>query len=409
MSRSPLFAFVAVLLLVAVALPVFAEESADICVGGGLVARLRDRGSFASIRDRAASVDKNICEVVSNKDTQHPMVIVRQKNKLWTVYAWDIAVVSVTPAEARLNGLAERRLAENWAENLRLRLPKATPCSKLPPEMLGYKPAKPAAGAVTAKPKAAQPPVKTVVAKAGAIKPVAVKPLATKPVAKQVAAKPLPMQIAAKPAAPVARPASAMTGNETGAVLLIVDALRTSRDLNDQDWTAEKETIAKNLYNDLSFYLTGKGSAPKASAAAAPVKVTAVARPAAKPVAKPAPKTVVVTAKPVVKPVAKPVVKPLAAKPVAKPVAGAPKPVASAVRSADASMAKVPQKNRIRAKFAASKEAYDKLAASDPEAAAQVSAMLAASRQSFAYGNFDESEKQVDAALSTLGVTYQGQ
>lgn len=407
MSRSLLLLFVTVLLL-AVALPLLAQETADIAVGGGLVARLRDRGSFASVRDRAASIDKTLCDVISNKDTLHPMVTVKPKGKLWTVYAWEIAVMSVYPAEAKVNGLSEKKLAENWADNLRVRLPKATPCSKLPPEMLGYKPAKPGT-AVAAKPTAAQPPVKTVTAKpAAAAKPVAAKPAAAKPV--MVAIKP----VATTPA----KPASTMTGNETGAMLLIVDALRTARDMNDQDWAAGKETMAKNLYSDLSYYLTGKGAAPKLPVATAPKKATVVAKPAvikpvaAKPVAKPATKPVVAAkpaapAKPVVaatKPVAKPVV--AAAKPVAKPAA---KPVVASTKPADVSMAKVPQKNRIREKFAAAKEPYDKLAATDPQAAAQVSAMLAASRQSFAYGNFDDAEKQVDEALAALGVAPKAQ
>ena len=42
----------------------------------------------------------------------------------------------------------------------------------------------------------------------------------------------------------------------------------------------------------------------------------------------------------------------------------------------------------------------------DPDAAEPINAMLAASRQAFAYGNFDEAEKQVDAALAALGVSF---
>jgi hypothetical protein len=308
--------------------------------------------------------------------------------------------MNVYPAEAKINGVSEKVLAERWAKNLETRLPKATPCSKLPPSMLGY--GKPAAGAVAAKPTAAQAPVKSATAKpVVAVKVAAVKPVAAKP----AVAKPV---FVSTPA----RPVSTMTGNESGALLLIVDALRTSRELNDQDWAAQKESLAKSLYSDLSYYLTGKGAAPSVTIVA-PVKPAAkpVAKPAAKPVAKPAAKPVVAVTKPVVKPVVKPATKPVVAvtKPVVKPVVKpATKPVA-VVKPADASMVKVPQKNRIRAKFAASKSAYDKLAASDPQAAAQVSALLSASRQAFAYGNFDESEKQVDAALSTLGVTFTGQ
>ncbi|MGE5531384.1 MAG: hypothetical protein ACM3VW_04615 [Bacteroidota bacterium] len=389
MSRAFLMTLLVSVLLLAMALPLLAQETADIAIGGGLVARLRDAGSFATVRERAANVDQKLNNVVSNKDTQHPLVLAKLNGKLWTVYAWDIAVVSVMPAEAKANGMTEKALAERWAKSLETLLPKATPCSKLPPEQLGYK----ANGkTVAAKPTAAQPPVKV-----ASTKPIAM------PVAKPAAAKPATAVVAQN------RPVSTMTGGESGAMLLIVDALGTGRDMNDQDWAAQKESLAKNLYNDLSYYLTGKGTTPK-------LTVTAPVKPVAKPVAakpvtvvtKPAAKPVTVVAKPTA---AKPAAKPVAAtKPAAKPVAATTKPVAkpvvAAVKPADASMVKVPQKNRIRAKFAAAKAPYDKIAASDPALAGQVSDMLAASRSAFAYGKFDESEKQVDAALAALGVNF---
>jgi hypothetical protein len=391
MSRSLLLTLLVSVFLLAIALPLLAQETADIAIGGGLVARLRDPGSFATVRERAANVDQKLNNVVSNKDTQHPYVVAKLNGKLWTVYAWDIAVVSVMPSEAKANGMTEKALAERWAKSLETLLPKATPCSKLPPEQLGYKPA---GKGVAVKPTAAQPPVKV-----ASTKPVAM------PVAKPAAAKPAAVVVAQT------RPASTMTGGETGAMLLIIDALRTARDMNDQDWAAQKEPLAKNLYNDLSYYLTGKGAVPSVTVTA-PVKPVAKPVAAAKPIAvvtKPAAKPVTVVAKPAAatKPAAKPVA---ATKPLAKPVATATKPVAkpvtTAVKPVDASMVKVPQKNRIRAKFAAAKAPYDKIAASDPALAAQVSDLLAASRSAFAYGKFDESEKQVDAALAALGVTF---
>lgn len=381
MSRSFLLTLLVSVLLLAVALPLLAQETADIALGGGLVARLRDRGTFPSVRERAAAVDKSLCDVVSNKDTQHPQVSLKQKGAAWTVYAWDVAVLSATATEAKANGLTERQLAAMWAANLKTQLPKATPCSKLPPEMLGYKPAPKASTTVTAKPLAAKPPVRTA------------QTVITKPVPKPVV-KPV-----TKVVTPVStRPVSTMTGNESGALLLIVDALRTSRELNDQDWAAQKESLAKGLYGDLSYYVTGKGVAPKLPATA-PVKVTAVVKPSAKPV--------VAVKRPVTKPLVKPVV--TVKKPGTKPVVTATKPVAAVKSATDPSMVKVPQKNRIRAKFAAAKAPFDKLQASDPEAAARVSTMLTASRQAFAYGNFDEAEKQADDALSALGVTFTGQ
>jgi hypothetical protein len=185
------------LLATALVLPVFAQETADVAVGGGLVARLRDPGAFASVAERVANVDQKIVEILTAKDTQHPQVSVKQKGNLWTVYAWDIPVVAVYPAEAKTNKMTEKQLALLWAKNLSRQLPKATPCSKLPPDQLGYgkKPAPTVtttttpAVSVTAKPTAAQPP-------AGSAKPVitAVKPATTAP--KPVVATPKPVNTA---------------------------------------------------------------------------------------------------------------------------------------------------------------------------------------------------------------------
>ncbi|MCE5240480.1 hypothetical protein LLH23_18630 [bacterium] len=403
----------AALLALALVLPVFAQETADVCVGGGLVARLRDRGAFATVAERVANVDQKIVEVVSSKDTQHPQVTVKQKGSLWTVYAWDIPVVAVYPAEAKTNKMTEKQLAQLWAKNLTQQLPKATPCSKLPPSQLGYgaKPGttvtastKPGTAAV-AKPAAAKPP-------AGAAKPAITNPAAKPPttvVVKPATTTPKPAAVKPKPAA--AKPV-AFVGNENGAELLIVDAMRTVREMNAEDWTARKESAARELYSNLLYYLTGQGTPPRVGAATAPVTATTKPATVTKPaVTKPATKPAAATTKPpTTKPAttaAKPATKPATTTATTKP-ATTPKPAATAAATptTDPSMAKVPQKNRWRAKFAAAKPAYDKLAASDPEAAKPINAMLAASRQAFAYGKFDEAEQQVDAALAALGVTF---
>lgn len=350
--------------LLAVALPLLAAQTADIALGGGLVARIREKGNFPSIEARAAHIDKQLVEVVSNEDTLHPQVSLKQdKSRRWTVYAWETPIISVFPAEAKANGLSEKQMGAIWAANLKRQLPLATPCSKLPPEMLGYgKPgaAKPAAAAQNAAPKTV-PASNTVM----------------------VAQNPTPAATAA-----TTKPTTApVTGaSESGALLLIVDALRTAREMDEQSWVAGKESLARNLYADLSYYLTGKGTPPPPSApkpAATTAKPTTVTAPVAKPATAPAPAA-----------------KPAAAAPTPKPASA----TAAAAPKTDPSMAKVPQKNRIRAKFAQAKPAYDKLVASDPEAAKAVSELLAGSRQAFAKGDFDESERLVDEALKALGV-----
>lgn len=385
MSRSSILSLTIALLMLVITVPLFAQATADIALGGGLVARLRDKGPFASVDQRAASVEKKICDIVSYKDTLHPQVSTKQVNGLWTVYAWDVAVFTVYPAEAKANGLTEKALSTRWADTLREQLPKATPCSKLPPEMLGYgkKPATPATP-LAAKPAPAAVPVK---------------PVTTAPTASVALTDPAPVKVAAtkpvaiKPVTPASE--TALQGSESGAMLLIVDAMRAAREMNDQDWSANKEKLAKDLYVNLSYYLTGKGIEPK---------------PATTPVTKPAPVSVPKpsTAKPVsatVQPPAKPVATvptPVKTGPTAKVVA--PKVVAPAPKP-DASTARVPQKNRIREKLLAAKDPLDKLEQTDPETAKSVSALVSASRQAYAAGKFDEAEQQIDEALTALGVT----
>ena len=369
-------------------LPLLAQQTAEIAIGGGLVARIRDKGSFPSVQARAAHIDKQLVEVVSSKDTLHPLVTLKlNKAKLWTVYAWNTEIMSVYPAEAQANGLTDKQMGARWAANLKQRLPLATPCSKLPPEMLGYakpgtKPgAKPGAVATT-KPARPRGPAITV----------------------NVAA--------AVPAATDGSPTVIPTGSgatESGAMLLIVDAMRTARELDEQAWVVQKEQMARSLYGDLSYYVTGKGALPALPATTTVKPASSGARPV-KPVAKPVatkPATTPLVAKPGT--ASAPTTKPVVA---TKPPTGK-KPVqVTATRPAttvDPSMVRVPQKNRIRGKFALVKPAYDKLVASDPSAAKPVGDLLADSRNAFARGDFDESERQADEALKTLGVEYQGQ
>jgi hypothetical protein len=366
MRRSAWTTLIVLVVLVAVAAPLWAADTAEIQVGGGLVARLRDKGSSPTVELRAAEVDKVITEIISTKDTQHPVITIRVHKGLWRVYAWNLEVLSVYAGDAKANHMTEKAIAESWAKNLRLRLPLSTPVSKLPPDQLRPAPA-------GTKPPLPTPPPAPVKPATTATAPTGTKPPISKPATTTTA----PLTTGAKP-----------VGNESGALLLIIDALRTAREMNEQDWTTHKEHLARELYANLSYYLTGKGVPPKLPAL----------KPPAKPAAKPKGKHPAVKPTKPTKPV-KPASKPLTTKPpVVKPVA--PKP------AADASTARVPQKARIRDKFTLAKDPYDKLVISNPEAAKVIDQQLKASRQSFAKGDFDEAERLIDGALQGLGVTY---
>ena len=70
----------------------------------------------------------------------------------------------------------------------------------------------------------------------------------------------------------------------------------------------------------------------------------------------------------------------------------------------DPAYAKVPQKNRIKAKFALIQDPYLALVASDPEAAASISGLLKAARAGRAAEKFDACESYLDHAIRLLGI-----
>jgi hypothetical protein len=178
-------------------------------------------------------------------------------------------------------------------------------------------------------------------------------------------------------------PGGPATGSEAvprDAVLLAMDAFSIIRMLDEKDYEARKAEVAENLCRNLRPFLVG-GKAQ----AVPPAPVSGHAgggRSVRQAVHGP---TRVIGAPPahVVKP---------------KPPGGmGPKPAGSAY-------AKVAQKQRIRAKFAAADAPFKKLQAADPAQAAMVAELLKASRAAFAKGQFDASESYVDHALRLLGV-----
>jgi len=118
-------------LLIGLCLPLAAQDTVDICIANGVVARIRDAGPYPSVRDRAAAIDKVIVDVISKRDTEHPQITLREDNGVWTIYAWDAKLMGVHQGEATANGLTPKQLGQVWAKNIRERFPLATPVSKM--------------------------------------------------------------------------------------------------------------------------------------------------------------------------------------------------------------------------------------------------------------------------------------
>jgi len=337
-----------------------AEEPESIYVANVKVITIRDKGTYHSTRERAIAIEEAIVTVISTQDTQHPQVTVKQKGADWSVYSGNVCVVTVSAAEAQANGVPAKSLAAIWARNLKENLPKATPCSKMPASTFQPKP-----GATAAAPAGAGTPPKP--------KPAApVKPVET-PVAPVAPVPTGPVPVAEGP------PAVAAVG---APLLLVRGAFEIARSLPEEEFSAKRDEMANHLIADLTPFITGK------------VANSATAAPPTPRVVTPTPELPVVTPKPVT-PAPKPAVTPAAPKPDA--TAGGEKP-------GDPSREKVPQKNRIREKLEQAREPYLALKKEDPQAAKPVDALLAACRNAFALGNFDQSEQYADSALALLGV-----
>ncbi len=361
--RQGLITAVVVALLLAVCLPLLAQDSAEICIANGIVARIRDKGPYESVEARAAVIDKAIVEVISRYDTEHPQVSLKQKDGIWTVYCWDMAVIGVYPVEAEANNLPAKQLGQLWVQNFRVRLPLATPVSKM----------KDPFGGKTATP---TPP-------AGTSTPIPSTALTTVPDRTNTPTTP-----------PAVEPATTEIP-ESAALLLIIDALRIGRSLNEDEWIDQREQIARNLLHNLSRFIAGKPITVGEPTTAAATTSTVAPSLDITPVTPP---TSVVTLEPTTEPsTGAPATAP-ATRPATKPA------VSTGPHAGDPSYAKVPQKQRIGRKFDAVKEPFYKLQASDPGSSEAVNEMLKASRKHFAAGEFDLSEQYVDQALQALGV-----
>ena len=350
-------------LLVAICLPLLAQETADICIANGIVARIRDKGPHDSVHDRMAAIDKAIVDVISNQDSEHPQVSLKQKDGIWTVYCWDAPVIRVYKAEAEANNLTEKQLGMIWVKNFRDRLPLATPVSKMDDPFGG------------AKPKPVEKPAETIAT----------------------------VSSTTPPAGETQPTVTADTGPipQSAALLLIIDALRISRALTEDEWIDKREQIARNLLDNMTRFLSGKPM----QAATQPVKP--------EPAAPVTPPTTVIgeetkpepsTGAPTTPAETKPTPETTPATTTTTTTTVTPAPPATGEHAGDPNYARVPQKERSGRKFDALQEPYQKLRADDPEAGKAVAKLLKTSRKSFAAGDFDASEAAVDEALTAMGL-----
>ena len=112
-----------------------AQESADIIVGGQVVARVREAGTYESVEHRAAAADERINQLLAGVDNPASLeVSLEQVEGLWTVVIQGQPIVSVYPSEAEANGMAPEMLGAMWVRKFKDALPNATaaPVTEVP-------------------------------------------------------------------------------------------------------------------------------------------------------------------------------------------------------------------------------------------------------------------------------------
>ncbi len=167
--------------------------------------------------------------------------------------------------------------------------------------------------------------------------------------------------------------------SRSAALLLTIDAFNVTRALSEEDYLSRREQIAHSLLKNLRPFMGVEGAAIEVP--------TIPAEP--------------LTGREEVGPPAPP--------PVQAPEPAAPEVSVETIaippsQEGDPAYAKVPQKNRIKTKFARIQDRYLALVTSDSEAAASISGLLKAARAARAAEKFDECESYLDHVIRLLGI-----
>ncbi|MGQ9732300.1 MAG: hypothetical protein ACUVX8_13660 [Candidatus Zipacnadales bacterium] len=394
MKRCQLFVVVGLLLIVGV---VYAQEAKDIVIGGEIVARLRDKGPFESVAARHSHVEKCINEIISYEDTQHPRVKLQKLDGIWTITVGTRECLKVYPGDARPQNMDPRTLGELWRKKIEDALPRVTPVSRLP------QPPKPSPSVNASL--APTPRVPTVLSETEPAHTTIVPPTNTNggPITDLSAQSPGTSTeptggIGPTPTTDV-QPAQPPKTPRSAGILLLLDAFSNVRAMTEEEYLAARDRLAANLLENLEPFVREAGATEGERRLPQPEQ----------------PPIELVTPKPGGGAVTLP--PPVDDASTKVPESGTRVPTipraptvektwsaSQSSTSGNSSTARVPQKERIKRKFAAAKEPFAALKAAGDPRAAEVEALLRESRAAHTAFDFDTSEAKVDAALKLMGV-----
>ncbi len=116
-----LLCFVGALLVIAA----FAQNSADISIGGKFIMRLRAGHGNLNVEERARVVEGRLVEVLGERLREEQITLKEvRKDKQYEIYIRGRLLITVTPADAEAAKMGVKQLAEHWLKQLRRTLPE---------------------------------------------------------------------------------------------------------------------------------------------------------------------------------------------------------------------------------------------------------------------------------------------
>ena len=104
----------------------WSEDVREVRIGDYLLLRIRCPAGGFSVDERVAALQQRANNLLKG-GKEYSTFSVRTSGTDANIYAEDVFFMTVTPADAKANGTTAEKLANIWAERLRVRFAKSTP------------------------------------------------------------------------------------------------------------------------------------------------------------------------------------------------------------------------------------------------------------------------------------------
>ena len=126
MRKNITMTVVIILLTVLACSIAWSQDTQEVRIGDYLLLRVRCPAGGYSIDERVAALQQRTNNLLKG-DKEYSTFSVKKSGTDANIYAEDMFFMTVTPADAKANGTTAEKLANIWAERLRVRFAKSTP------------------------------------------------------------------------------------------------------------------------------------------------------------------------------------------------------------------------------------------------------------------------------------------